>query len=68
VHRESISGLIGARAAVWRPSDSGEETTEEALGAGGAWVRREEESGERCSGGRRGSPFIEAEGEVAASD
>jgi hypothetical protein len=50
VHRESISGLIGARAAVWWLGDSGEEMAEEALGAGGAWVR--------CSGGRWGSPFI----------
>jgi hypothetical protein len=33
VHGESISGLTGARAAVWRPGDGGKETTEEALGA-----------------------------------
>jgi hypothetical protein len=36
VHGESISGLTGVRAAVWRPSDGGEETAEEALGAGEA--------------------------------
>jgi hypothetical protein len=57
--QESISGLTGARAAVWRPGDGGEEMVEEVLGVGGAWARREEkESGERCSGGWRGSPFI----------
>jgi hypothetical protein len=49
VHRESISGLTGARVAVWRAGNGGEETTEEALGAGNAWARRDEkESGERC--------------------
>jgi hypothetical protein len=49
VHGESISGLTGARAAVWRPGDGGKETTEEALGAGIAWEWRDEkESGERC--------------------
>jgi hypothetical protein len=59
VHRESILGLTGARAAVWRSGDSGEETVEEALGAGSTWARREEkESGERCDGERRSSPFI----------
>jgi hypothetical protein len=39
--------------------DSGEETVEEALGAGGTWVQREEkESGERCGRGQWGSSFI----------
>jgi hypothetical protein len=42
VHGESTSGLTGARAAVWRLVGGGEETAEEALGAGGAWARREE--------------------------
>jgi hypothetical protein len=38
---------------------TGEETTEQALGAGGAWAWREEKrGGERCGGGRRWSPFI----------
>jgi hypothetical protein len=32
VHGESTSGLTGARAAVWRSVDGGEEMTEEALG------------------------------------
>jgi hypothetical protein len=60
VHWESISGFTGARAAVWRPCDDGEETTEEVLGAGSAWVRREgKESRERCSEDRVGyRPFI----------
>jgi hypothetical protein len=59
VHGESISGLTGAWATVWRPGDSGEETVEEVLGVGSAWARREEkESGERCGGGRWGSLFI----------
>jgi hypothetical protein len=59
VHWESISGLTGAWAEGWRPGDGVEETAEEALGAGSAWAWREEkESGERCGGGRRGSPFI----------
>jgi hypothetical protein len=59
VHGESISGLTGARAAMRRPSDGGEETVEEALGVGGAWARREEkESGERCGGEWQSSPFI----------
>jgi hypothetical protein len=50
VHGEFIKGLTGARAAVWRPGDGGEETTEEALSASSAWARREEkESVERCS-------------------
>jgi hypothetical protein len=38
VHGESTSGLTGARAAVWRPIDGGEEMVEEALGLGGDWV------------------------------
>jgi hypothetical protein len=59
VHGESISGLTGAQAAVWRPGDSGEETAEEALGVGSARAWREEkESGEMCGGGWRGSLFI----------
>jgi hypothetical protein len=59
LHMESISGLTEARAVVWQQGDGGEEMAEEALGAGSAWGQREEkESGERCSGGRRGSPFI----------
>jgi hypothetical protein len=53
-HRESVSGLTGPRAAMWWPSDGGEEVAVEALGAGGAWARREEEwDGERGGGGRR---------------
>jgi hypothetical protein len=59
VHGESISGLTGARAAVWRPGDGGEETVEVVLSVGNAQARREEkESGEMCGGGRRGSLFI----------
>jgi hypothetical protein len=59
VHGESISSLTGARAVVWQPGDGGEEMAEEALNAGGAWVWREEnESGERCGGEQRSSPFI----------
>jgi hypothetical protein len=59
VHGESISGLTGAWVVARWPGDSGEETVEEVLGAGGAWARREEmESGERCGGERRSSPFI----------
>jgi hypothetical protein len=59
VHEESILGLTGAQAAVWRPGDGGEDMVEEVLGAGGTWAWREEkESGERCGGGRWGCPFI----------
>jgi hypothetical protein len=59
VHRESISGLTRARAAARWPGDDGEEMVEEALSASGAWAWREEkESGERCGGERRSSPFI----------
>jgi hypothetical protein len=61
VHGESILGLTGARAAVWRSGNGDEETVEEVLSAGGAWAWREEkESGERCSEDRAGHhPFIE---------
>jgi hypothetical protein len=39
--------------------DGSEETVEEALGADSPWAEREEkESGVRCDGGQRGSPFI----------
>jgi hypothetical protein len=64
VHRESISGLTGARAVVWRLGDGGGEAALVALGVGGAWAREEEkESERRCGGGRWGSPpFIGAEG------
>jgi hypothetical protein len=59
VHGESISGLTGAPVVVWRPANGGEEMVEEALGASGAWVQREEkQSGERCGGERRASPFV----------
>jgi hypothetical protein len=59
VHGESVSGLTGARAVVWRSGDGGEEMAEEALGASDAWAQREEkESGERCGGERWSSPFI----------
>jgi hypothetical protein len=69
VHVESISGLTGARAAVWRLGDDSEETTEEALGVGSTWAQREEESGERCGGGqRRFSLYIGAEKETATGD
>jgi hypothetical protein len=70
VHGESISGLTGARVAVRRPGDGGEEMVEEALGAGGTWAWREEkESGERCGGERRSSPFIYGlRGKATASD
>jgi hypothetical protein len=51
--------LIEDREAVRRPGNGDEEMVEEALGAFGAWARREEkESGERCGGERRSSPFI----------
>jgi hypothetical protein len=64
VHGESISGLTGARAAVWRLGNSGEEMEEEALGVGRAWARREEkESGERYGEDRVGHrPFIRGRG------
>jgi hypothetical protein len=60
VHGESISGLTGARAAVWRSGNSGEEMVEEALSAGRAWAQREEkESRERYGEDRVGHhPFI----------
>jgi hypothetical protein len=63
VHGESISGLTEARAAMWRTSDGGEEAAVAALGAGGAWTRREEkESGERCGGGLRVLPLYRNRG------
>jgi hypothetical protein len=56
---ETVSGLTGARAAVWRPNDVSEEVAVVALGVVGAWAREEEkESGRRCGGGRRGSPLL----------
>jgi hypothetical protein len=56
---ESVSGLTGARTAVWRPGDSCKEAGAVALGVGGASVWEEEkESGRRCGGGRRGSPLL----------
>jgi hypothetical protein len=60
LHRESISGLTGARATVWRPGDDGEEAMVVALGGAGACERREEkESGERCGEDQVGHrPFI----------
>jgi hypothetical protein len=51
---ESVSGLTGAREALWQPGDGGEEVVVEALDAGDAWVWREEkEDGDRCGGGRQ---------------
>jgi hypothetical protein len=35
-------GLTRVLAVVWRSGDGGEETVEEALGAGGAWTWREQ--------------------------
>jgi hypothetical protein len=56
---ESISGLTGARVAVWRPGDGGEEMVDEALDTCGAWACREEKkSRERCGGEQRSSPYI----------
>jgi hypothetical protein len=46
VHDESISGLTGARATVWRPGNDGEETAEEVIGVGSARAWREGELGE----------------------
>jgi hypothetical protein len=58
-HGDPGSGLTKARAAMKWPGNGGEENVEEALGAGSSWARREEkDSGERCGGGWRGSPFI----------
>jgi hypothetical protein len=58
-HEESISGLTGVRAAVWRPGDGGEEAAVVALDGGGARAWREEkESGERCGGGRQGLSLL----------
>jgi hypothetical protein len=51
--------LIEDREVVRRPGNADEEMVEEVLGAFDAWARREEkESGERCGGERRSSPFI----------
>jgi hypothetical protein len=59
VNGESISGLTGARVAVWRLCNGGEEVAVKGPGAGNTWVRREEmKNGERCGGERWGSPFI----------
>jgi hypothetical protein len=59
VHGESISGLTEAWALVWRLGDGDEETAKEALDKGDTWARREEkESGERCGGKWRSSPFV----------
>jgi hypothetical protein len=58
-HRDPSSGLTGARAVVRWPGDDGDEAVEEVLGVGSSWARREEkESEERCTRGRRGSPFV----------
>jgi hypothetical protein len=60
---ESILGLTGARAAVWRPGGGGKEVAVVALDAGSAWAREEEkESGRRCSGGRWALPFYRGRG------
>jgi hypothetical protein len=44
-----------------RQGDGSEEAMKEALSAGSTRARREE-SGERCGGGRRGSPFYRGQG------
>jgi hypothetical protein len=52
-NKESISGLTGVWAVVWRPGDDGEEVVVEAVGAGSTWAWREEnEHVERCGGGQ----------------
>jgi hypothetical protein len=59
LHGESISGLTGAWAIVWRPSDDGEEAAVVALGGGRACEWREEkESGERCGEDRVGITLL----------
>jgi hypothetical protein len=70
VCRESIPGLTGARAVVWRPGNGGEEMAEEALNAGSALAwRKEKKSRERCSGEWWCSSFIlEPRGRVACGD
>jgi hypothetical protein len=63
-HGELSSGLTGARAAAWRPGESGAEPEAAALGGSEARVWREAKRGwERC-GDVRGcfSPFIVVRG------
>jgi hypothetical protein len=69
VHGESISGLTGARAAVWRPGDDGEEMAEEALNADGTWAQRREGGWGEVRWRTVGlSLYIGAEGEAASGD
>jgi hypothetical protein len=59
LHRELDGPLTRDRVAARGPGDGGEEMLEEALGAGSAWVQREEKgSGERCGREWSSSPFI----------
>jgi hypothetical protein len=63
VHGVSTSGLTGARAAMWRLVDDGEEMAVEVLGAGGAWAQREKkESGRGVVENDGGLPLYRGRG------
>jgi hypothetical protein len=58
------------RVAVWRPGDGGEEVAVEALGAGDAWVWREEKEGGRgeVEDGEAGAALTRAREAVGRSN